>query len=188
MDEIHIEDGGYVERKASWLAIVVKSSLVSVFWERELVVAILWLWCSRSWVKPLHSFSITCTLGFSLRGVRDSLTLVCEFQSFLSFVRRLLSFLSLERETLILNNKCLFFIFGCISELKWPSSGSKWVIQVYESLVCNSLQPSRRFCDKSPHFSFGVSLCFLELLMVESWDQMESQVTSLLLANCVSKL
>jgi hypothetical protein len=44
--------------------------------------------------------------------VRDSLTLVCEFQSFLSFVRRLLSFLSLERETLILK-RWLFNILVC---------------------------------------------------------------------------
>jgi hypothetical protein len=192
MDELHIGLGLCGEEDTLTCHCCQVKSCECVLRERELVVAILWLWCSRSWVKPLHSFSITCTLGFSLCGVRDSLTLVCEFQSFLSFVRRLLSFLSLERETLILTTMALFFIFGCISELEWPSIESKWVIQVYESLVCNSLQPSRRFWEESPHFSFGVSfgvsLCFLQLLMFESWDQMESQVTSYLLANCTSKV
>jgi len=62
--------------------------------------------------KPLHFFSIICTLGFSFRGVRDSLTLVYEVQSLLSFVRRILSFLSLERETLILK-RWLFSILVC---------------------------------------------------------------------------
>lgn len=111
MDELHIGLGLCGEEDTLTCHCCQVKSCECVLRERELVVAILWLWCSRSWVKPLHSFSITCTLGFSLCGVRDSLTLVCEFQSFLSFVRRLLSFLSLERETLILDNNGLIFHF-----------------------------------------------------------------------------
>ena len=62
---------------------------------------------SKTFAFSLHHFAL---LGFSLLRVRDNLTFVYEFQSFLSFVRKLLSFLSLESETLILDKNGLFLI------------------------------------------------------------------------------